>query len=914
MPSTGFLQLEINSQPVELGEVNELGVSINYTLEYPESWENKQSSDVQGISLPATCNNDQVFNTFHNIAVEDNTPGQIHRNLMPFTLQSNGVTILQGKARLNGATYTDRPEAYNISLEGGNGDWLLDGQNLTIWDCVNPNPHTFDVATVQDSWTDFDTDEDHDYVYAPVRYRQPFNGEAQDHGTDDTVNIYMLRPSLSVYWLIIRGFRQMGYTVKSDFFETLYFRGLVMPWTWGDFFDINSQITDGLSFKAAGPTPGTPPIGYTEFVSGFPIYFGGSVGTDPSLDIDNTGWKPWGPAFGGGTYIDSPASPGYIENLTTHDSFANTYYHNFIINNEVPPAGYDNFGLYSFDIPTGTMEYTLTVPPALSSFIGSDITCNFALSLFCKTFCAVGGNHVRIYIEVTKNGVFQFDEEFTELSVVSGETRNFLLFPTVHTFSVSGLNDGDVLEFRLKHDVDTTGDAIILCSSLQEDVNPSTTGASNWQYNYTTEEWENIGGGITTPDWQKMYSTLSMTGLQLELGGQVHFQWYDSFRNYKFFDMLGGIVDMFDLEVQTNPMDKTVTIEPFSNATLSDGTDVTSYFDTERVVDWSAKQDLGVVNEVKLFAESERQIDFNLKQDGSDGGQNIWAARYKGSYLNNVKRNTISNGQINNGVVAAVPGASRYMLPNRFSKGNKQKSNRFFSAVMHYKHEPWANLWPDTPASQLICIIPENVSDSSSGAITQVFEPKLAFYAGLQSFAGAGAWRWIGDPASPWVDGGTPNAIGFNLPYMFAVDYTGHVATVPGQVAPVLTYSDQNVNGDVVPGLMRTWFLKRMAIMRNGQLLNANFRLNLDDICRFEHREVINLQNKGTFALIGIDGYNPLSDASCKCTMWKMVDPEETDANNSYPSGTSILTNPSVLDQYDLRYAKQLLFYSDIPQ
>src|SRR4051812_19535051 len=109
MPGTGFLQLTINEQAVELGEVEQLGVNINYTLEYPESWESKQSSDVQSVSLPATKRNDSVFNTFHNIAVEDLTPGQIYRNLMRFVLQSNGVPILQGKARLNSASYTEKP-------------------------------------------------------------------------------------------------------------------------------------------------------------------------------------------------------------------------------------------------------------------------------------------------------------------------------------------------------------------------------------------------------------------------------------------------------------------------------------------------------------------------------------------------------------------------------------------------------------------------------------------------------------------------------------------------------------------------------------------------------------------------------------------------------------------------------------
>lgn len=927
MPSTGYLQLNINNQDVDLGDISQLGVKINYTLEYPESWQNKQSSDVQNVSIPATKQNDQVFNTFHDISIEDLTPGQIYRNLMPFYLQSNGVVVLRGKARLNSATYKEKPEAYNIGLEGGNGDWLLSGQNLTLWDCVSDTPHTFDVETIENSWKPatfggYDSDEDHDYVYAPVRYRQPFqytDTSGSQKGNDDTVSIYMLRPSISKYWLIIRAFRAMGYTVNSNFFNTQYFRRQVMPWTWGDFFDISNQVTAGLSFKAVGASPANPPGGYVEWATGFPIYFGGGGSGEPTLDVDCSGWLPWGPtvppATGG-----VPGATGYVQSLIETNGGTNLY-HNFRLNNTLPPDGFDNFGLYSFDESTGTMQYNLNIPAALVSLIGSNITMVFQLNLFAQTKINPGGNHTKIIIEISKNGVFVADEEFTELTAVSGVDKEFLLFPVAHNFTVSGLNNGDVVTFRLKYDIDTDGGAIpsgaiIILSSLRENVNPVVTGASNWQYDKNTNRWDNILGGISAPVWQPMFSSLTMTGIQIELGGSVNFKYYDNFRNHKFFDFLSGIVDEFDLEIQTNPLTKTVTIEPFAAVTLPDydpsgvytgDINLQGYFDTTKVVDWTEKQDLNKTNEVKLFADSERQIDFVMKQDGSDGGQNIYAARYKGIYLNNVKRNTITNQQINNGIIAGVPGSSRYMLPNRFAKGNKQHSNRFFSPTLHYKHEPWANLTgTGSPAPQLICIMPENINDSSANAITQTFEPKSAFWAGLKDPASYGRWRWIGDPASPY-DPAT--AVSFPLPFMFSVNYG-----FGGGTDPVLTYCDQNIGGDVIPGLMRKFFLRRMAVMRNGQLLNAHFRLNLDDICRFEHQECISIKGKGLFALINIENYNPLSDESCMCTMWKLVSAEETDIENSFPSADSVENSPASLPRYDLRYAPLMLYYSDIPQ
>jgi hypothetical protein len=127
-----------------------------------------------------------------------------------------------------------------------------------------------------------------------------------------------------------------------------------------------------------------------------------------------------------------------------------------------------------------------------------------------------------------------------------------------------------------------------------------------------------------------------------------------------------------------------------------------------------------------------------------------------------------------------------------------------------------------------------------------------------------------------------------------------------------LNYNDEYINGVIVPGLMRTFFLRRLAMMRNGQMLKGMMRLKLIDIANPYHREFISLK-QSLFALIGIEGYNPLRDDSSVCTMWKVVETEQKDIDASYPSVASITTDPTILDQNDLRYAHTLIYSSDLP-
>ena len=848
MPYTNDLKILIDKQQVETGPLERMGVNLTYSLEDPENFEQKQSSMSLGITLPATPVNDRIFNSFHNPAVEDMTADAVYGNLRRCNIIAGGIEVLRGVSMLQSASHTRLAAGYNINCYGQNGDWAIDMKDLTLWHCLSDNTHTFDVATVEGSRYNFMYTEANDYVYAPVRYRQPFGVN------DDTVNIYHLRPSLSIYWMVIRAFRQLGYKVKSDFMETDYFKGLVMPWVWGDFFDLNGSVKDGLLFKATGPA-------------------------DEASVID-----PSNRCLFEGSFVGYLAS--YIDSFLVLNRFR--------IDNTTVPNGYDNFGKYSFDegtppfSSTGRMTWVYDPPAEIANFYGNNITANFRIKLLAKSQC-VSGESVRVQVEITHVHFSGAPDTVTliyydQLDLPGGGTNDHLLDGAVQNFSVSGIDLNDTINVRIK--LTSSGHPLNWFEVLNSRRLLSNPGSSNPQYVY-------------------LYSTFELVDLQLSLGGTVNLKFYDKFKNYKFLDLLRGLVDMFNWSIQTNPIDKEVTIEPTHEYRLAGVSGMQQgYFKSERL-DWTGKQDLSKESVITLFSESERQLDMQFKQDGSDGGQNIYAARYRGIYLNNTITNRINNTNIDNGIFAGVPGAARYMFPLRFRKGNKQMTNRFFSATMHYVHQSWKGVNVSTdPAPQLIAIFPESINDSSGSAITQTFEPKIAFYKGVGLTSVQGGWRWIGDPAAPYSEAA---ATAFELPLMFAVNYgTG------GENDPVLSYCDQKINGNIVPGLMRSFFLKRLAIMRAGKQYRTYMRLNSGDMTNWLHRERI-IINGAKYNLISVDNFNPLSDNPALCTLWKDVQPLEEDNDAIYPS-TDALNGVAILGQFDMRYAPLVLYSTDLPQ
>lgn len=778
MPRTDYIILEIDGQQADFDPKSQVP-TISYQLEDKQNFEEKKSAEVLGIEMPATLINDQIHNTLHNPGVIDNTPDSQNVNFKSLRYIATGQEIFIGKylpqsvIKKNG-----KPERYTGKGYGLNGDWVIDIKEKTIYDFLNPLIHIFDAPAIVGSW-DFDgRNETADFVYAPVRYRKPFGDypeateeEPDPQPNDDNVLINDLKPSISIYWLLYRGFKSVGYRIVSEFMDTDYYRRSVLPWTWGGFDFLDDTRWEPLKFLAA-----QPPI--EQFASIPGVWIHGDFDGYPDLQV--------------------------------------------VVNPSTAPGTFDNSGLFQYTNGASVLPFMMKW-----LYGGVDLgNVRVGLSIQFGYYLDVSNNgDANFKVQWYKNGVFVSEElvDSVDAPALGSRTKNDFS----EIFFESDVSFGDYIGARiLVHNNDTA-----------------------------------LGSADTVIDVQQF----TLNFVKLGLGSTVDFKNYPKFKNFKWLDLLRGEVDTFDLSIQTDPIRKEVYIEPTHGYDIN-GTPYPGYYNRKQY-DWTQKEDQSKESVLELFSDYEREFIYKFKDDTNDGGL---------KKIQDRNQTTI--------------GMAKYLLPPRYKTEKKEQENRFYSPVMHYDHDKFRYITGIAP--QLIAIIPENISNTSSSESENTYNPKRAWYKG--NVPGYGGWKFNGVTYT-------------TLPFMFAVNYKPG-----GQNDPVLSYSDQLIGDVIARGLLKKFFLQRMAIIRNGRRYNPIwFMLNNYDIANFLHRESI-VVNGLEYVIVNIKDYDPISQESTEVCMWMFIPVAGIDADNSFPSIQAVQTGTSS-NSFDVKYWHHVLLTSDIP-
>lgn len=776
MPLSKYIKVTIDDQQLDLKSVEDFPVSISYRLEDTENFQNKKSAEAFNVEVPATVNNDQVSNTYHNPGIEDLTNGKAFRSHRRAIIEANGYELLVGKAFLQSAKHKRLPTSYTYNFYGNNADWLIDLKESTLFDFLKDISFTFSKANIIASWAFDGTNVNLPYVFAPVRYGQPM-GKRDSSGNFDDRNMLpeYMRPSLSKYWIIFWAFKSLGYRVQSDFFNTEYFRRQAMPWTWGNFLFSEGTRLDTLDFLAKS----------TETVS--------------LINQDIT------------TFLDV---------LATNDS---------------TNGAFDNNGVYNYDAINFEMEWTY-----LPAFDYGTLDGTFHTALFVSAV-ATANSDVELRIKWFKNGVHVPNGNDNG----NGNLMVELNAPTIGRRDFSGIVE-DWLTVQV-----VAGD--IISAKIYAHTFDSGTGIARLH--------------VTVDAFELDY-------FRIPLGGTIDFQNYFGLKKHKFLDFLRGVIDEFNLSINTDTINKVVYIEPTHPYSLTDDqSEKTGGYFNEDFIDWEEKRDLSKESEMELFSESERELLFKYKDDANDGILKVVQDRFL---------NKLAMG--------------KYVFPDRFKAGKKEIENRFFSPVMHYDVEQWKSITGTAP--QMICLIPENISNTSREEAQNVFEPKSVYYKGVT--AGMG-----------WVFDGVDQT---SFPYMFAVNYKPG-----GEDDPILSYSDERISGGagsgdpgiVGKGLVRRFYHQRLAIMRNGQFYNTWMKFkNFDVIALHREHKILKGQR---WEMVEIKDFKPLVEETTGCFMRKWSPIAETDSLNTFPSAINVLETGAPTETFDIKYSQLKCLSSDIP-
>lgn len=171
------------------------------------------------VKIPGTKKNDSLLGHSFKITAE----GFFDRNKrVPAIIEKDGIRYLDGSMQLKSVDITDgKSHVYNIILYSNLSDWgaLIKDKNIRDleYDTITYNP-----TNVEASWSY--NGRDNGYTFPLINYGY-FNGDA--HTTDQQVEEFL--PSVFVYDVFRKIFKDIGYQLKPGFFGRQEFRDLIMP-------------------------------------------------------------------------------------------------------------------------------------------------------------------------------------------------------------------------------------------------------------------------------------------------------------------------------------------------------------------------------------------------------------------------------------------------------------------------------------------------------------------------------------------------------------------------------------------------------------------------------------------------------------------------------------------------------------
>ncbi len=233
-----MIKLYIGGQEVDLDQ-KEINVTIDYSIENIELGNISGAHSKRNVTLPATKTN---VNIFQNIT----DAGAIVTNaykLLSARLEADGVPILTGKARLEGADLQAINSGFlasnfKVSLIGNNADWFADVGNILVRD--------LGWSTIEVSETTVKVN------YDPVTAEYCFILMKWKAWENETYILYNeLTPAIFIWQILEKAFANKGYQLNS-IFKTDPFNRLIIPM--GLNLDAD-YIKDFVNLRASNPNP-----------------------------------------------------------------------------------------------------------------------------------------------------------------------------------------------------------------------------------------------------------------------------------------------------------------------------------------------------------------------------------------------------------------------------------------------------------------------------------------------------------------------------------------------------------------------------------------------------------------------------------------------------------------------------------
>lgn len=176
------------------------------------------SAAKRSVALPSTSTNRQIFENWPNSVLTSS-----NSDFKPFEYKVGGVTVFRGRCQLVSAStrssgYGFETRQYKVDLYGNNADWFLQLDGLKMSD-LDYTDLTLDESTVETAWRANSSDDGQEVSFCLVKWREWLTAGEVDY--DELTGFIWIKS------LINKIFTRIGYSVRSDFFDSGNFKRLI---------------------------------------------------------------------------------------------------------------------------------------------------------------------------------------------------------------------------------------------------------------------------------------------------------------------------------------------------------------------------------------------------------------------------------------------------------------------------------------------------------------------------------------------------------------------------------------------------------------------------------------------------------------------------------------------------------------
>lgn len=225
-----------------LDTYEELDISLNYQIEDILEISKRKTDFSKTITLPGTPKNNKFFNQIFSVNIDNISFNPNVR--IPAQIRIGDNEIFKGFLRLTNIYIDNKEVKYEINISGSLKDIMKNIENYTLRDLdLSEYQHTRNASTIQESWayrvyinsglTETFADKGQGYVY-------PYIINGNNDGIFDKAYVQDFFPAVYVKTCIDKMFAFAGFTYTSDFFESDYFRKLILPYT-GDKLQLSAE-------------------------------------------------------------------------------------------------------------------------------------------------------------------------------------------------------------------------------------------------------------------------------------------------------------------------------------------------------------------------------------------------------------------------------------------------------------------------------------------------------------------------------------------------------------------------------------------------------------------------------------------------------------------------------------------------